>query len=376
MCKIGIALTTFNKFEEAAIATKIIRSWKHDYVIGLASNNPNGRQLADDAGVDYDVFTQVRDIPFNTTGFFTRKTPWTTKKEVGGHFAIRLRIMESVRASCKAMLNTRVDYVIHTHADGWLMDESALRKLVSDMDKKNKRVACRGKGIEYTWHPFRNCNSFGQVDDHCFIFDRAFADHRRLWDFKPEAMLYHKHSIHALLAILFAVKIGFENVWWYRKTQNLLDLFEGASSSLNPTSYDPYLHFIHVNRGTLPGDWGKSVQAGFLRMYGYDMLQEYYDYDIHDKILEANQKYDLRMRLYGFPKNVRDNWSPVMKERFIKNTGILTLVKNYYHLLGKKFLDSIFKTPSNGADFYRSHCGIDGFAKDNWAQDFYEEWIG
>jgi len=284
--------------------------------------------------------------------------------------------MESVRASCKAMTNTRVDYVIHTHTDGWLMDEDALRKLVTDMDRKNKRVACRGKGIEYTWHPFRNCNSFGQVDDHCFIFDRAYADYVKLWDFQPESMLYHKHSIHALLAILFAVKVGFENVWWYRKTQNLLDLFGGCSSSLNPVSYDPWLHFIHINRSSLHGDWGKSVQAAFLRAYGYDLLQEYYNPEVNWEILEANEKYDFKMRLYGFPKHVRDNWSTTMKERFIKNSTPLTIVKSYYHFLGKKLLDFFYKIPLDGAKTYRNEYGIDGFSEHNWTRDFYEEWRG
>ena len=47
-----------------------------------------------------------------------------------------------------------------------------------------------------------------------------------------------------------------------------------------------------------------------------------------------------------------------------------------YHFLGKKLLDKIYKIPFDGAAVYRNSYGIDGFAKTNWAQDFYEEWEG
>ena len=51
--KIGIAITTYDKFEEAKILFDIIRSFEQDYPIAFCSNHPDGKQFAENNNIKY-----------------------------------------------------------------------------------------------------------------------------------------------------------------------------------------------------------------------------------------------------------------------------------------------------------------------------------
>lgn len=369
--KIGFALTTYDKWDDLAIAIKVLRAIDKKYYISVCSNHPYGKQYVKEMDMDIDQYAQARDIPFKSSGFAERKSPFLNQEDASANYARRLRGADSVRHSCACMQESGCDYVIHTHADGWFLSGEKIQNLVNYMDENEIAIGCRGKGIEYAWHPFRNCNSFGQVDDHAFIFDVAIANQYRLWNYDPVSLLYHKNSVHSMLALVFATKIGLHNMWFYRDTRHLLDIFGKQSSSLNPLSYDPAYDYIHINKGSLDYKWGLALQARYLRAYSFNFLEQYYDPDILKKIYKRNKELNRKLFLYAFPKNVRKNLSTEMKARYLKNANALTIPKNLYHRATKRVLDSMFKIPNNAPKKYKKSYGIDDFESPNWTDTIY-----
>jgi hypothetical protein len=45
--KIGFAITTYDKFEEAKILLNILECFEKDYPVALCSNHPDGEQFAE-----------------------------------------------------------------------------------------------------------------------------------------------------------------------------------------------------------------------------------------------------------------------------------------------------------------------------------------
>lgn len=371
LTKIGFALTTFNKWDDLTIAVKVLRKLNKKYYISVCSNHPKGKQYV--KALDVDNYVQARDIPFKSSGFAERKSPFLNQEDARANYARRLRGADSVRTSCKAMLDSGCDYAIHSHADGWFLSGEKIEYLIRQMDRMGKSIACRGKGLEYTWHPFRNCNSFGQIDDHAFAFDIDVAKYFKLWNYNPTSLLYHKNSVHSMLATIFATKVGLDNMWFYRDMNTLLDAFGNPSSSLNPVSYDYDYHYIHVNKGSLPVGFGSAIQAGYLRMHGFDFMHNHYDPDILERLYKLNRILNIPLCLLGFPKNIRNNLSTEMKERYLRNANLCTIPKNIYHRVSKKVLDSMFKIPKNAAEEYKRKYKIDEFQSPNWTDSIYED---
>lgn len=368
--KIGFALTTFNKWDDLQIAIKILRKLNKKYYISVCSNHPKGKQYV--KALDVDNYVQARNMPFKSSGFAERKSPFLNQEDASNNYARRLRGADSVRRSCAAMLDSRCDYAIHSHADGWMLSEEKIQYLIRQMDRMDKSIACRGKGLEYAWHPFRNCNTFGQIDDHAFAFNIDDAKHYKLWNYNPVSLLYHKNSVHSMLATIFATKVGLDNMWFYRNTENLLDIFGNPSSSLNPLSYDYDYHYLHVNTDSLDHDWGRALQAGYLQAHGFDFLHSFIDLDVFEKIYKRNKQLNRQLFLYGFPKNIRDNLSTEMKARYLRNVNLHTPFVNLYHRATKRLLDSMFKIPKNAAEKYKKSYGIDAFQSPNWTDTIYE----
>ena len=374
--KIGIVISVYDKLYEVQKQVEIIRSWKGEYEIGVSCNNPDLWKKLEK--LDIDFLVKPRHIPILDEGFANRKTPWATKDEVKKHYSIRLRAAECVRSGCwHATEHTNSDYIIHVHADFWMLDENKVVGLIDEMKKRGKVLAVRGKGLELTFHPFRNCNAFGMIDDNFFIFNRKWFKQQRVWDYLPESMLYHKYSVHAILGLVFGVKVGLHNMWMFRKLQDCTDLFGNKSSSLNPVQVDAKYGFVHINSAFLDEGEGRAMQEYALYITGYNESYDLTDFAnvlrAVDDVEKKNKKLELKCKLALMPKHVRDNLSVKMKERYLNNLTVFSWFKSLYHLVSKHVLDSIYKMPENAAKYYKDNCDIDTLVgEDNWTEGFYD----
>ena len=65
--KYAIAISVYDKFEEVAILTDIIReNWEDDYIITLCCNHPDGPKNLKSLPID--AYVQGDNIPYNGRG--------------------------------------------------------------------------------------------------------------------------------------------------------------------------------------------------------------------------------------------------------------------------------------------------------------------
>lgn len=366
MPKIGFALSLYDKFDDLETVIDIIRSWKHDYVISVCCNHPQGKKRLQD--VDYDLFCQPRHIA--QFGNYMTSEKW----DHAAQYAHHMRCTESVRSSCQNLEQTDVDIGVHLHSDAWFLNEHKLRVLIQNMIMKKKRVATRGNGLEYVWHPFRQCNAFGNVDDHGIIWDVPWCEQRHVWDFKPEALMYHKRSVHAQLGLVFGVKVGLDNWWYY--PYHPVDYNNCFTRGLSPYNFDTMHRLLHVNVDTLPFDWGRSLQANMLQEHGYDLLKEFRDKNVVSKINDFDRLYRWRLRLCGFSRKQVSAKPPLLKKQDMSNITLRGILRNYRHQIIDWMLDKLFPMPDDAACWYRRQGMIDELVPgDNWTSSIYDDVI-
>lgn len=332
-----MAITAYDKFEEAQILIDILRKEFHSkYVIGFCSNHPDAKKISGDW--DIDCFSSARDI-----SFLKPTTTESTRTDTSfGRFLIQIRALDSVITSCKALLDKDVDYIVHVHSDAWFLKEQSIYDIISSLEKRGKKLAVRGNGLESVSNPItnKNCSAFGHADDHFFFFEREFFKKHNVFDVKPENLLPHKYSVHGMLMTIFATRVGLENTWYYRNLKDCygLRLQPLKIGSIKPFSFDPTYHFLHLNRGSLPYSYGKQIQAYFLEKYNLNKNSKFID-DFVCKVLierdnlfhylsELDDSLNKKLRIRLHDKKIIDTERIVFKENLLQENFLLDMFRN------------------------------------------------
>jgi len=322
--KIGFAITTYNKFEEAKILFDIIRKeFKGDYPISFCSNHPSAKNFVKKEKPE--IFTQGINYPLSPGPI-----PLPSKRRT----LLIMRATDTIQKSCQGVLKLNVDYIIHMHSDAWVLNEKKLRTLIERIIEKKKKFAVRGLG--FSW--MGTDTPLGHVDDHFFVFDRKFAIEKKFFDFNVEEFWPHKLSIHGILAVNLISKIGLNNIWYYKNAEKL-EYWDGKKliipgDHLKPAVYDPEYEMMHVHRASFPEEYGKKVQALYLKKAGFknseyiqNFIQKYYISesklinDIQNEENKLNRK--LKVQLYYLNRvNTRD----FTKKREILKIGFCKLI--------------------------------------------------
>lgn len=373
--KIGFAITCYDKFEEANILIELIRSeFKGNYKISLCSNHENGKEVTKKFRIDQ--YIQGRNI-VNINGDI--HSPQNLEKRV----SIVLRSTDSVLISCREALNMDVDYIIHMHSDAWCLSEIELIKLVKQMRKLDKKIAIRSIGFEKI-----RSGALGGVDDHFFIFEKKYAIEHKVFQLSPEECFPDRLTVHEILMTNFLIKYGLKNIWNYRKIDLLLNYDNKKvypNIPLRPVSYDPYYKFLHLHRASFPNNYGKALQAIYLKEnttgkseYINGFVNKYYreKTEVLLELGKLEKKYNKVLKLCFYSKDIIDNREITYKEKLIKEINILTPIKNilknflkfgYRKLLklrGKKEIENI-------AEFYSKKVKLSNFVEDKWTATLY-----
>jgi len=270
LMKLGFAITAYDKFEEAKILFEILREeFQEYYPISFCSNHPKATE-----------FAKTEQPEIFTEGFDYRFPQKELHPSTLNRITFKLRSTETVQKSCLGALSLDVDYILHVHADAWVLNEKKLRALLKEVKKRNKKFVIRGLGLSY----MGNDTPLGHMDDHFFIFEKEFAIERRFFDFNVEEFWPHKLSVHGILITNLISKIGLSNIWYYR---NEIDLtyWDGKKkispkSPAKPSNYDNDFEFLHLHRQSFPLDYGKKIQALYLSEAGFnksDYIKEFLD---------------------------------------------------------------------------------------------------
>lgn len=371
--KIGFAITAYDKFEEAKILFEIIRKeFCGNYEISFCSNHAEGSDFAKREGIDY--YIQGRDIPYYG-GDIHR--PDTLKNRV----SIVLRSTDTVRRSCENALKMDVDYIIHMHSDAWVLNEKELIDIVSKLKKSNKKIALRGAGLETLYQD----TPLGHMDDHFFIFEKKFFIESNVFNFKPEHFFPHVFTVHGILFINIITKVGLDKIWYYADTKNLLnfDNRELNMRTVKPVSYDPKYGFLHVHRGSFPDEYGKIIQAIYLREAGFsnskfiaDFINTYYEdrSNVIDELEIIERRINKKLKMYGFPSKDINNREIVYKNKLAEEANVKKMFYNLSFNLMRRFYNRIRKVEKieDITKFYNNKVRISDFVVDDWTENLYE----
>jgi len=339
--KIGIAISLYNKFEELGILVDIIRhNWKNDYIISVCSNFPDAEPYLKKLDLDHYVIGD--DIKFNPK-----------MEKLRSKINKQCRIFDCVKKSCSGAIDLGCDYVMHLHTDAWPLNEESVKNLISNLQKKDKKLAIRGMGFTR----YRQDCPLGHVDDMFFIFDTRHFKKIDFFNVNPLAMLPGRLSIHGILSTLIVGKLHLDKVYFY---DNLTThkFWDGKHHNIEfrgviPTIYDEKRGFLHIHRGGLPGKFCENLQAMYLNDFDLTKgknIQEFLSKYLVNKqkllfnIKKVEQKIDRKLQWRGFPKV---KWSRFGRDASRKirylNYPISKKIRYWALAMGRNIWDAKFK---------------------------------
>ena len=249
---IGVSISLYDKFDDLAVLTDIIRkNWDDDYYISVCSNHPNAKQRISDLDLAIDSFEPGSAINY-------RPAMVGVREEVNKV----CRVYDTIQTACtNALEATDVSHVMHLHADAWPLSETQLHELIKEMESKNKSVAFKGRGLGDRG-PF----PLGHIMDQFFILDAEFALERDFFEFSPLELLPDR-GIHTIMLLILLGKVGWSNVYYYSDQQDQV-LWNGEATMYpRPMMFNPQWRHLHVATEDFPGDLGKSIQASYLKRH-------------------------------------------------------------------------------------------------------------
>lgn len=292
----GIAVSMYDKFDQAAVLIDMVRSdWTDDVYVTVCSNHPDGRSELAARNVDIDEYVQGGRVSYHPDMDSPRRD-----------INLVARILDSIAASCRACLDGPVDSVMHLHADAWPLSEDGYDQLLAQMDRREKRLAVRGHGLEWR----TPMCIVGQVMDQFFLVDADFARKRRLFEVNPLSYLPHL-SIHTCLLLVFLGRATLDEMWYY-STMDDDRQWDGEPINLpytgvRPGVFNPEYQLLHVATDEFPASLGKAVQAHWLNEHGpweSDVVSAYVDEHVTDDVFEQlathEEQLNTRLRRYGF----------------------------------------------------------------------------
>lgn len=291
-----------------------------------------------------------------------------------------MRSTNGVITSCKEALKLDVDYIVHNHSDAWCFDENKIYEIIEEMKKLNKKIAIRGIGLEKTTADA----PLGNMDDHFFIFERKYALENNIFEINLENFFPHIMTVHGILFCNFLLKYGLKKIWYYRDTKSL-ETYDGTilkDGGVRPVSFDSYYKFLHVHRESFPENYGKSIQAIYLKKYTTgrsqiinEFIKENY---ISEKILlsklnKIEIKLDKSLKLRFYNSEIIENREIIYKEEMLKKHSLKILIKNIIRSIIKNIIKNIKKDRIilSIDKYYKNEIEIEKFIESDWTETFY-----
>lgn len=331
--KYAIAISMYDKFEQAAILTNILRTeFNSEFRIVVASPHSEAEQRLNAVGAKFDEFVDTSSIDY--------------EPDMGDRGGINLksRIFYSLCKSCEAAIRpSDVSEVMHLHSDAWPLKERKILELFRKLERsQKKKAAVRGHGLDWRTS---NC-PIGQAMDQFFVIDADYAREESIFEANPLNYLPH-YSVHTMM-MLFFLQIGLDRITWYSKMKEDRQ-WDGSPVNLpytgvRPGIYNPKWEFLHIATDEFPRQWCKEVQANFLAEINWkceklnQYVENYRDPEVFDKIESYESNLNFRMRLRGYiPERWGREFQTMSSE--ISESGTKKYAKNW---LKRLFRDPLF----------------------------------
>jgi hypothetical protein len=333
--KIGVAVSVYDKFEELRILLDILNSFASVNQVVVIRND----KASNNDFIKYKIIENCTKVLEIDTYKFLKTSP--IKNE-----SITARIWESQRQGLLELSEDN-DFVIHTHSDGWVLNEFKLLNIIDLISKSNKVMAFRGPGLSY-----RNSKGeiLGKLDDHFYILKGSFLKESNFIRRSPLSLPIDLLNIHGILAFWIHAEISFEKTIHYEDFTKvsdwegkIIDYSKTNAPMLRPLLFSDEYLLVHIHQSDFDFNFGKNFQAYYLEKY-LDKKSKFINTFIKENFvpiekLRSNQKSIINKKrilinLLGFNMGFHKN-NPFLIKSIFKKTlqNPLFLLSNSVKLL-------------------------------------------
>jgi hypothetical protein len=219
--KIGLAMSTYNRPDDVRWNVDLVRrrwpSTRHEYRLILTHNNPGLRDEFKSIE-ELDIVIEGKDLP------------------AGNKPQIRCRQVNCWQTGIRAGLLDRCDWVVHFHADAYILRPDWLEDYVELLASRGVAAAGRGYGLDHRGPKVPE----GDVDDHFFLVSQRIGD--SFFD-EPDELTMGVYASEGYLATRMRSAAG-ENYEHYDDLSG--NEHDRIPRSMHPFNYDPARFLLHT----------------------------------------------------------------------------------------------------------------------------------
>jgi hypothetical protein len=295
---IGISVSLYDKFDDLGILLDIVRrNWEDNYYISVCSNHPEADKKITPYEDDIDHFEQGAQIRYDPSDESTKDNR-------------KYRVHDTILTACQgAISSSEVSHVFHVHADAWQLSELSLRTLIEELEANDASVAFKieSEKFDQRYPP-------GVFPDQMWLIDAEEARRENFFD-KKALDFPPSWSVHFLWPMICLSHFGWGRIYQYsnRTEERLWDETPVRGNPARPMFFNPEYGQVHIATEDFRGDYGKALQAHFLREFGLtdgERIQpflEQYAIDEGDLFARLNEWIsDLNSQLRWYGLSVED----------------------------------------------------------------------
>ncbi|MEZ9268330.1 hypothetical protein AB9R79_17475, partial [Vibrio splendidus] len=343
-CKIGLIISVYDKVDDLTICVELAKLAGFSSILVVAEDEEKSRKALEKFQLAPIKF--VSSCEYQTNGnskfdFFKQVT---------------CRVWQAQRVGLSELCDD-TDFIMHTHADGWVLDGKKIDQIVEVLQRDNLDFAYRGMGLTFRNFPG---SPTGTLDDHFYIIRSKFVAtsrfiHKPLIDYVPGYF-----NIHGILSMWLISEIGISNSWHYDDSKGWLNWDNSrrnyiAGNPLRPCVYNSEYSLLHCHSDDFPVNTGRAIQAKFLdeEKLGLEskIISEFIESNLDNTaVLELVNENDKNLKLsrafFDYDDNHRN--CIITKNKIVKykKKPIKSIFYNISKLLYKKYFKKIITKKS------------------------------
>ena len=248
---ICLAISVYDKYYDLINCVNSARhnGFKHVYV--LSSSDANISHLSKVCNE-----LEVELIVVETSAFKT------TSSKPDFYNMITPRVWDLQRTAVNN-LSKYYDYIVHTHADGWIMSKNFLAYL-RDFFRNSQDVLFLYRGVGENYKIALG-SPLGSIDDHFYVVNTNSKKQLAFFEKKYEDFSIMNLNIHGILSI-FAYVICKPSEKYHYDNTTLWKEWDGSyrdssvANPLRPFVYNNKLGLLHCQNDDFPPHFGESLQ--------------------------------------------------------------------------------------------------------------------
>lgn len=321
--KVGLVISVYDKVDDLEICIELAKKAGFHSILVVAENESAAKSALADSNVERVHFLESCEFKPSNDKFEFFKS-------------ITNRVWSAQRTGLR-ILARETDFVMHTHADGWILDGESVNSVIKKLDADDLDFAFRGMGFTFINFPG---SPTGTIDDHFYIVRSSTIlaskfINKPLIDFLPGYF-----NIHGILSTWIISEIGLSKSFHYDDTKKWKN-WDGSrrnyanGNPLRPFVYSEEHQLLHCHSDDFPENLGRAIQAMYLLKAGHSeystILKNFVTTNLDGSCIEKLQ------RIYKFKSRSLKRYLD-----FDEDYKNLDFIERKLNLYRKTFIKSIF----------------------------------